>query len=200
MSWKDDQKWELDWHGNCANSFWEETKQIVYARKMGLSATMIEGKYPSYDLQNKSVIDIGGGAYSMLLKCVNFNKAIVVDPCDYPQWTVDRYKETKIQVIKNTGEDYKTEEIHDEAWLYNCLQHTIDPEQIIKNMQSYSRIIRVFEWVDNGISIGHPHDLKEGLLNEWFGGEGKVEQINESGCHGKVYYGVFKGDHYEKNK
>lgn len=190
MSWQDDQKWEAEWHSNCANSYWEETKQNVYAKRMGLVPDMVLGKYPVFDLQGKSVIDIGGGPYSLLLKCVNFSKAVVVDPCDYPKWTKDRYEAVGIEVIKETGE--KELEIDaDEIWIYNCLQHTINPQEIIANAKRHAKVIRIFEWIDCGTSIGHPHELHEESLNEWFSGFGKVETLNESGCYGKAYYGIF---------
>jgi hypothetical protein len=63
-------------------------------------------------------------------------------------------------------------------------------------MRSYSKIIRIFEWIDEPISIGHPQLLTEEKLNKWLGGVGKVERLDESGCHGMAYYGVFLGDHY----
>lgn len=197
MKWKDHQSWEESWHGDCINSYWEETKQIVYAKRMGLEATTDNGKYPVYDLKGNSIADIGGGPYSILLKAINLGKSVVIDPCDYPAWTTHRYITKGIKVEKMPAEDYKSAKVFDEVWIYNCLQHTIDPEKIINNAKAISKIIRIYEWIDNGISIGHPHDLKEDLLNKWLGGVGKVEKMNESGCHGKAYYGIFKGNHYE---
>jgi 2-polyprenyl-3-methyl-5-hydroxy-6-metoxy-1,4-benzoquinol methylase len=197
MAWKDEQHFEKNWHGNCVNSYWEETKQIVYAKRIGLKADMSEGKYPVYDLKNISVLDIGGGAYSMLLKCINF-QGTVVDPCDYPQWTRDRYKIAGIDFVQAMGELYMSTKIFDEVWIYNVLQHTENPEKIIKNTIKMSKIIRIFEWIDTWVSPGHPHVLKEQILNKWLGGIGKVEELNESGCRGKSYYGIFKGNYYEE--
>lgn len=201
MSWQDEQHFESDWWGNCVNTYWEETKQLVYAKKMGLQALMKEGKYPVFDLHNISVLDIGGGPVSLLLKCINFN-GMVVDPCDYPEWIVKRYNELNINYVKSKGENidlFKSPMLFDEAWIYNVLQHVDDPQKIIENAIKVSKIIRIFEWVDNGVSPGHPHDLKESKLNEWLGGIGKVEQLNESGCRGKAYFGIFKGSHYDVN-
>lgn len=203
MAWENEQHFESDWWGNCINTFWEETKQMVYAKKMGLKSSMVLGKYPVYDLKGKSILDIGGGPVSMLLKCVNLTKgeSAVIDPCDYPKWIDERYNEAGIIYKRMKGEDIAVTEpvdIFDEVWIYNVLQHVDDPKKIIENAKATSKIIRIFEWIDNGVSPGHPHDLKESLLNEWLGGEGKVEQLNEMGCHGKSYYGIFKGNHYEE--
>lgn len=197
MSWKDDQKWESDWWGNCTNTYHEETKQLVYAKKIGLRARFDFGHYPVYSLKGISVLDIGGGPSSILLKCEDVLGS-VVDPCDYPQWIRDRYKEAGIAYHKETGETYEPDSIFDEVWIYNVLQHTIDPELIIKNALSCSKIVRIFEWIEEPKSIGHPHSLSEKKLNKWLGGVGKVEQLNESGCVGKAYYGIFKGKHYEE--
>jgi len=192
--WSKAQIWEKNWHGNCINSYWEETKQQVYARKMGLQAQMVDGKFPVYNLQGKSVLDIGGGPYSFLLKCVNFRRAIVIDPCEYPNWVADRYTLAGIVYHKVRGEDLvglAEHEISDEVWIYNVLQHTDNPQKIIKNARRAGKLIRIFEWIETGVNEGHIHNLTEKDLNKWLHGEGKVEQLNESGCVGKAYYGIF---------
>ncbi len=196
MEWKDHQKWESEWHNNCLNSYWEETKQQVYAKRMGFTPDMVLGKFPVYDLKGAKVCDIGGGPYSLLLKCVNFS-GVVVDPCDYPVWTVDRYRAGGIEVIKKPAEEFQPEETYDLTLCYNVLQHTISPKKILQNMRKFSKEIRLFEWIDTGTAIGHPWDLKEEKLNKWLGGIGKTEQMSESGCYGRAYYGIFKGDKYE---
>lgn len=198
MTWKDDQEWERKWHDDCVNSFWEETKQIVYAKRMGLEAISLLGKYPVYDLQGKSVLDIGAGPYSMLLKTINGGDLVALDPCTYPDWTKERYKTHGIKVLNMPAEKINTvAKKYDEVWIYNCLQHTISPEEILKRAKKVSKIIRIFEWIDTGTAIGHPQDLHEADLNKWLGGVGKVEELKESGCYGKAYYGIFKGDQYE---
>lgn len=195
MGWNNDQKWESNWHGDCINSYWEETKQQVYAKRMGLLAEMVGGKYPVYDLKGITVLDIGAGPYSMLLKCINFT-GYAVDPCDYPEWVYERYRAKRIIFAKYKGEDLENHPKVDEVWIYNCLQHTIDPEKILQNAKKCTKLIRLFEWIDTGTSIGHPHNLTENDLNQWLGGIGKVEEMNESGCYGKAFYGIFKGDRY----
>lgn len=201
MDWHKDNKWESDWWGNCANTYWEETKQIVYASKMGLIAQSFYGKYPIFDMQNKTVLDIGGGPVSMLLKTQKLQKGVVVDPCKYPEWVAKRYELANIDYIVAPAEDIGLRlklPVFDEVWIYNVLQHTINPELIIKNALQVAKIIRIFEWVDTEVTIGHPHVLTEAKLNGWLGGEGRVEELDESGCRGKAYYGVFIGNNYGK--
>jgi hypothetical protein len=80
--------------------------------------------------------------------------------------------------------------------MYNLLPHVINPELVIKNALNAAKILRIFDWIDMNVSPGHPNKLTEKDLNKWLGGNGKVEIINENGCVGKCYYGIFKGNHY----
>ena len=135
------------------------------------------------------------------IKCFNFSKAIVVDPTKYPKWVYERYQIADIiaEVIKAEQLDkYFEKTIFDEVWIYNVLQHTEDPEKIVKNARKISKIIRVFEWVETDLTMGHPHSFHKEQLDEWFNGIGKVERINKDGCNGFAYYGIFKGNHYEQ--
>ena len=206
--WKAAQKWETDWHDNCVNSLNEELKQLVYAKRMGIKLTPDPKTPYNIDLEGKSVLDIGGGAYSLLLKATNFKKSnetlgtSVIDPLEHPQWVVDRYKAAGIFFKRMSGENINTDKekpensagMFDEIWIYNVLQHTQDPEKIIKNAKAVGKLIRIFEWIDTPVNVGHIHTLKEEKLNKWLGGEGKVEDLKESGCYGRCYYGVFLGD------
>jgi hypothetical protein len=100
-----------------------------------------------------------------------------------------------ITTIVARGEDIEVagqEKAFDEAWIYNCLQHTDDPELIIKNARQLANTIRIFEWIDIPPHRGHPQELKEHLLNKWLGGEGHVAELDENICHGKSYSGVFE--------
>lgn len=196
QTWAEAQAWEKQWHGDCVNSLNEEQKQLIYARKMGLRTTPNVFTPYNFDLGGKSIVDIGGGAYSLLLKCDNFLKGIVVEPLNYTGWVTERYKAHGVYFLNSPAEDLlkilgEIGSTTDECWCYNVLQHVQDPEKIINNMRRIAKVIRIFEWVDNGISNGHIHDLKEDKLNLWLKGEGKVEFINEGGCVGKCYYGIF---------
>lgn len=198
--WKKAQQWEKSWHDNCVNSYNEETKQLVYAKYMGLKMTHNAKTPYVFDMQDKSVLDLGGGPYSLLLKCENFSKAVVVDPGDYPEWVIARYSSANIVYWKILAEDIECDcELFDEVWLYNVLQHTYNPEQIVKNALSRGRIVRIFEWINTGISEGHLHDLEKDMLDTWLGGYGKTKYLNgEGGCKGDAYYGIFPGSNNDK--
>lgn len=181
----EDYKFETDYWGDCTNTLDEEQKQCVYAKYMQLTPYG-----HSWYVGGKKILDIGGGPVSLLLKAANLKEGLVVDPINYPDWTKQRYAIKNINVIVKTGEDI-TEEGFDEVWIYNCLQHVIDPERIIKNALRSAKVLRIFEWIDIPAHEGHPHMLTEEKLNEWIGSNGNTVQLSESGCFGRAYYNVY---------
>lgn len=199
--WNKAQEWESSWWDSCVNTYGEEEKQLLYADRMGLKFFHNRKSPYNIDMHGCSVLDVGGGPVSLLLKCVNLGRGVVVDPLEVPQWVVDRYSIAGISLFQTPAEDMYGPKmgivVHDEAWIYNCLQHAQDPEKIIFNAKNTSKLVRVFEWLDTGTNEGHPHEFKNTQLNEWLGGEGKVELLNgEAQCYGKCYYGIFPTEHY----
>lgn len=190
-NWKKAQSWEKDWWNLCLNTFGEEEKQLLYASRMGLTR-FHDGKSPyNFDLGGISVIDIGGGPCSLLLKCVNFREAAVIDPLPIPKWVIARYEAAGIACLPISGEGITGIAV-DECWIYNTLQHVKIPQHVIIAAQKAAKLIRLFEWIDTPMNEGHPHSLSEGQLNEWLGGEGKVEQLTgQANCWGTCYYGIF---------
>lgn len=182
-------EFEKGYWGNCANTFDEDQKHYVYAKFMEL-----QRQHYSFLLDNKTVLDIGGGPSSMLLKCAGLLRGKVIDPIDYPEWTKKRYEVHNINVQVARGED-ANESGWDEVWVYNCLQHADDVKQIIDNAKRSAKILRIFEWIDIPPHEGHPIELTKQFLDECIGlpGSGTVT-LAEQGCYGKAYYGVFKLD------
>ena len=89
----EDYTFEQQYWGNCCNTFDEDQKHYVYGRLMNLSR---DGYH--FNVFGSSILDIGGGPSSMLLKCKNLSEGKVVDPISYPQWTKDRYQSMNISV------------------------------------------------------------------------------------------------------
>ena len=196
-TWDEAQAWEIEWHV-CHNELGEQLKTLVYMRKMGFRYSPNGKTSYNYDLEGKSVLDIGGGATSVLLLCSNFSSATILDPAldSYPEWVKLRYKSIGIDYLSCKGEDLDLSKFYDIALIYNVLQHTEYPEKIIKNALAVSKEVRMFEWVNTFITNGHPHSFTSNQLNGWLWGTGKVEELHESGCDGMAYYGIFKGSRY----
>lgn len=200
--WEQAQEWEKSWWKNCSNTVWEDVKQIGIAPYLGLK--VVPNEYTEYriPLQGQSVLDIGGGPSSLLLKCENYkpHRCTVLDPCDYPEWVTKRYESADIYHRKIKGEDFGEfiDFNFDEVWIYNCLQHTEDPAKIIENAKKHGEIIRLFEWINHGTNAGHLYSFTKEWFDRVLGGEGKTVKLNSNGLYGEAYYGIFLGDSYNK--
>jgi len=186
MSSQHEQDFEIEYWGNCANTFDEDQKHYVYARFMQMPQI-----HYSFDAKNKRILDIGGGPSSMLLKCKNLKEGKVCDPLTYPEWTKLRYEGHNISVDVLKGEEVR-EEGWDEVWIYNCLQHVESVEKIINNAKRAAPVLRIFEWIDIPPHDGHPIQLTKELLDNAIALPGSgIVTLRESGCYGKAYHGVF---------
>lgn len=184
--------WEKEWWDDCANTYNEEIKQLQYATLMGLDEFKETipriGQGFQFNLRGKSILDIGGGPISLLLKCVNFSRAVVVDPCSFPDWILERYKAHGIEFVNKRAEDIDFQDF-DEVWIYNVLQHVVDPDEVLKRAKKAGKVVRIFEWINTPINEGHLHNLTSIWLNKYF--EGKEQKLNgENGCYGTAYVAV----------
>lgn len=187
------QEWEADWWGDCTATFGEEAKQLSYAHRMGIRNEPHYGKWPVYDITGRSVLDLGGGPVSMLLKTRNGGKLTVVDPCPYPQWVGARYAAAGVAFVRQEAERFLDDFHYDEVWIYNVLQHVVSPESCIATAKAHGTLLRIFEWVGTETNVGHPHSLSKAELDAWIGNDadGTVSFINENGAYGLAYYGAF---------
>jgi len=191
-TWDTAQHSELGFWDTCTQTFVEEEKQYFYATRMKLP--FIDYPRSSIDFEGKSVIDIGSGPTSLLLKCHNYSKAYAVDPLmdKFPTWVRDRYTSVGIKPISSGGEDIDTSWQFDEALIYNVLQHTIDPELILHKALRVAKTVRLFEWINVPSDDLHPHILTEDNLNKWLGSKGMTESVNEPYMFtARCFYGVF---------
>jgi glycosyltransferase involved in cell wall biosynthesis len=172
------------------NSYHEELKQFLYAERMGITVDM----WHRIDLQSKSVLDVGGGPSSLLLKTFN-GKRKVIDPLAMPEWAIARYKDAGIEFEKKKAEEMD-EHGWDEVWIYNVLQHVQDPVKVIEKVKQVGKIVRVFEFLERPADEGHPHVLTEEMLNGAFGRTGTATGMANP-IVGKVYYGIFEYDNVQ---
>jgi 2-polyprenyl-3-methyl-5-hydroxy-6-metoxy-1,4-benzoquinol methylase len=191
MSWDDAQKHEsIFWNDALgANTFTEENKQLkIYSPRLKLTIDA----WSSLDFENKSVVDVGAGPVSLLLKGKNLKKGYAIDPLmdSFPQWVRDRYKFAGIDCSAARGEEFK--QSADMAIIYNVLQHVVDPQKLIENTKAQVTEIRVFEWISVPADEKHLHVLTASKLNEWFGTKGIVEHITEENSFTQCWYATIK--------
>jgi hypothetical protein len=192
-TWQHDhQEFERDWWGDCVNTYAEENKQISWAKYMGLEVTDMGNpdRFPLIDLHGRSVIDIGGGPVSLLLKTVNGGSLAVMDPCSYPAWVYGRYEAHDILYIQSMAENMFVDQIKpqwDEAWIYNVLQHVLDPGAVMDTAFRVAKTVRVFEGLELGVSPGHPHNLMQDDMDKWCRGQGNMYVYHDGNFSQKMY-------------
>lgn len=195
--WQHTQDHELEFWDTCTKTFIEETKQFFYATRMKLG--FIDYPLSDIDLKGKSVLDIGAGPTSLLLKSKNYSRATALDPLmdKFPSWVRERYLSVGIQPLALPAEDIRVEgdsSRYDEVWIYNVLQHTIDPELIIRKALQVGKVVRIFEWLEVPTDEKHPHYLEAYKLDKWLGKPGMVEAVNEPYMFSaNCYYNVVEG-------
>jgi len=186
----DAQNFERNWWGNCVNTLGEERKQLVYAQHMGIIFNDTGGPGPVHFLAGASVLDIGGGPCSMLLKVEDGGKLKVIDPLPIPEWCKARYEAAGIEYVQQGAEQGVDGDAFDEVWIYNALQHVEDPERVLAVARQAGQLLRVFEWVDIPAHEGHPHELTVESLNRWAGFEGYRVEVNWHGAVGSAWVGI----------
>jgi 2-polyprenyl-3-methyl-5-hydroxy-6-metoxy-1,4-benzoquinol methylase len=115
-----------------------------------------------------SVIDIGGGPLSLTLHH-KLKDVTVVDPIAITDEYMDNYKVHNTQFVQALAEDFLANyvgKVYDEVWLYNCLQHTIDPEYILDNLYKIGRVLRISEPTNTPINTAHPHSFTPGWYDQ----------------------------------
>ncbi len=166
--WTNAQKHEAGYWGNCLGmrAWGEFVKQEQYGREMALFDEYGDGR-GELDMCGKTVLDVGGGPVSMTLRCLNSPKLVVADPLDWPPSVLRRYRNYGIKFVRVAGEDLPDGGLFDEVWMYNVLQHVVDPMKVMEKVAMHitpNGKFRIFEWLHIPADDCHPHVLTAELL------------------------------------
>ncbi len=158
--WGVAQQHERDWWGTEPNSRWQEEidKQQTYARLMGLPHDLNMG--------NKTILDVGCGPASMLLRAAH-GGAAGVDPLLMSEETKAKYAQANIALYHGKAEDFEPPKHFDEAWMYNCLTHVDEPNKVMAMLLQAADSVRIFEWIDVPSDHTHPHTLRIEQFERW---------------------------------
>lgn len=161
--WKIAQSREEAWNKDEKNR-----KDRIEMAEVFLGGLGIRHDYFDLNLDGKSVLDVGGGTTSILMKCKNFNGA-VLDPI----LAVAKSHYSGIRRLPFRYED-TNEGDWDEVWAYDFLAHVEDPHRCAGFLKGAGKTIRIMEWINvekspQNLTMFSALDLK--LL---FGQDGKV--------------------------
>lgn len=134
------------------------------------------------EVRDKYIVDLGGGPISMLYH-FHCPGSIVVDPLELPQDFIQHYLNHGIIYIQSMAESwlsgYKSQIVFDEIWIYNCLQHVLDPELILSSLRKVSRVLRISEPLNVPTDTLHPHMFTEGWMREHLTNISEEQDFNQ---------------------
>jgi hypothetical protein len=114
------------------------------------------------DLKGKNICEIGPADFPALAYCKNVgDQSLIIEPM--PSEYLKRFG---FKIVTELAEDaiYKA----DEVWLFNVLQHVMDPGKIVENAKASAKIIRFFEPINYGTNEAHPWNLTLEMFQNWF--------------------------------
>lgn len=138
----------------------------------------------NYDQSGKTIIEIGCADFPALEHCT-FKKGYVVEPM--PSEILEKIAKYKNLTIINKPVEEIVLPKSDEVWLFNVMQHIIDPDLFILNCKNSANVIRFFEPINYGTCVYHPHDYTLEDFIGWFGScvkkyEDKIMLFHEADC------------------
>lgn len=176
----------------------EERKQHTNTMEEGL-AHYGEG-YRQYfehlgiepDQKGKRIIEIGCADFPALHFCKNY-VGIVIEPMSSPILR-KLIIQDKLLLLPLPAEDALFPYAN-EVWLFNVLQHVIDPSIIIKKAKEYASIVRFFEPINCPKDKCHLHTFTLDYFRQMFGdcvkhyiAEEGVKNFHQAECA----YGIWR--------
>lgn len=144
-----------------------------------------------FNLHGLSVTEIGPADYPALRYCENYTHSVIIEPM--PSKELEVFCDGKISLITEPLELINTLPATTEVWLFNVMQHIIDPDIFISKCKEIGKRIRFFEPINYPTSVHHPHQFTVDDFRKWFGDctklykGGALPGFHESDCA----YGVF---------
>jgi SAM-dependent methyltransferase len=169
--WENAQVGELAYWQRAGCVWGEFDKQIKYFQHMKLWEDF---GAPDFELnmQGKSVLDVGCGPASGLMRMFNASLLTGVDPLEYGAAARRRYAAFGIDYRVANAENLEPLNlgVYDLALCYNVLQHPERPDLICKELMKHAKEIRLCEWLGIPTDSEHLWTLTAPLVLNWFSG------------------------------
>jgi len=156
--WKQAQEAEAKFHQDPIESLLSNYKESYrqYFEWLGIES----------NLNGKKIIEVGCASVPALHFCTNYTGVIIEPlPSDALQSLV---KDMPVDLIAEPAETTNLSG-YDEVWLFNVLQHVIDPVKLVDNMKKSAKTIRFFEPINTPICEYHPHSYTMDDMIKLFG-------------------------------
>lgn len=131
------------------------------------------------NLEGLHIVEIGPADNPALAICSNYEKSIVVEPM--PSAKLEEFLKSRgslILLINSPLEHIDDLSIDNmrfdmpytkEVWLFNVMQHIIDPDVFVQKCKLLADRIRFFEPINYPTDVHHPHTYTIEDFNNWFG-------------------------------
>lgn len=130
---------------------------------------------PAKDLCQKTIMEVGPADIPALAFCKNYSdRSVIVEPMPSDHLEIITHA-MPVTIINMPAEIIVTaggQPNMDEIWLFNLLQHVMDPNRVVevcKDCLVPGGVIRFFEPINTEIDTCHPHSMTQQDYIEWFG-------------------------------
>lgn len=178
--------------------YWDHRPEVSFD---GFSKVfMLLGVDPKVDFKDKTIVEVAAGSVPAVMMVEGAKRRVAVEPLMATElWKPQREacEATGVEIVADAYEyvDIDASVGVDETWLFNAIEHVIDPVEQMKKAMETSQVVRVFE-ATNGLppSTAHPHTITKELITSVMGDFGEVyiggtikENFHQSDC----YYGTW---------
>lgn len=119
------------------------------------------------DLRGQTVLEVGPAKIAGLCFCENYGQSYIVEPLIFED-TLEYYRSKNIIMIHEPVETCDLPKV-DQAWMFNLLQHVIDPHTVVEKLKGCADTIYFFEPINIETDEKHIHSLDEDFFIEAFG-------------------------------
>lgn len=117
--------------------------------------------------KGKIIMEIGCADVPALMFCENYATSYIIEPLPSPI-LLELTKDLPITILVSPAEHLEFPVV-DEVWLFNVLQHVIDPDVIIDKCKKAANVIRFFEPINDGVDLCHLHTFTLEYFQKHFG-------------------------------
>jgi hypothetical protein len=145
------------------------------------------------NVSDRVIVEIGPADFPALAYVQHAKGSMIIEPM--PSEHLKRFG-----IPINTGMAEDVEYEADEVWLFNVLQHVIDPHKIVERAKKQASVVRFFEPIDYGCDECHPWNLTEAMFREWFGDAVQIWEAGQDVVNfhtWKCAYGVWRKEAFE---
>ena len=116
--------------------------------------------------ESKLILEVGCADIPSLTFCGGY-EGIIIEPMPSP-FLEKLISNFPILLIKDTVENAEIPFV-DEAWIFNVMQHIIDPELFISKIKHSANTIRFFEPINTDYNVCHPQSYTLEFFKDHFG-------------------------------